>query len=260
MECQPEKGNPHVRMIDCHELPPRCGSGMVARCVVVSNMHGLQEELPALPGADVLVLCGSLLRISSAADASSMAKLAALNRWLGSHGDDIPERVVVAGCHDGACEELGPDKVRQLLTNAVYLHDEHHALQCGLLVFGSPRSIQQSEHSANHAFQEPGFEDLPEAILNAIPEGLDLLVTDGFPSGTTAEHGGSRRLLECVRSIRPTAHVYGGPCDAFGAKMLGKGGRAADKSVMLVNCCTTDTLYAVVNPPVVLDIPIRRID
>merc|ERR1712224_61609 len=120
----------------------------------------------------------------------------------------------------GACEELGAERVRQLLPNAVYLQDEHQILQCGLSVYGSPRSIRQSETSSGRAFQLAVLDDLPEAVVEAIPEGLDILVTHGPPAGTTKQLVGSKRLLDKVREIRPTAHVFGNTPEAFGAKSL----------------------------------------
>jgi len=250
-----------AHLLSARDLPPASESGLVVRCVVISDTHGLQDDLPSLPSADVLVLCGNLLLHGQGADEQTVAQLAALDRWLASHGSAIPERVVVAGCHDTACEELGAEKVQKLLPSAIYLQDEQRTLQCGLLIFGSPRSIQQSELPLNRAFQSPVTDELPEAVLNTIPDGLDLLVTHGSPlTGTTREYIGSKRLLQKVKALRPTAHVFGHCREGFGAKSLAAGRLASERSVVLCNCTNTDGFFAVVNPPIVLDIPIQSVD
>lgn len=254
------KADSSATIVSAGELPPADDIGMVVRCVAVSDTHGFHHDLPSLPKADVLILSGNLLLNSRRADKQAVAELAALDRWLASAAATIPERVVVAGSHDGACQELGPEKMQQLLPHALYIEDRHHTLECGLLIFGSPRSIAQSAESSNLAFQAAYRTDVPDTVIEAIPEGLDILITHGPPGppGVSLDgHFGSQALYEKVKDVRPTAHIFGHVPGAFGVGMLD---HVSEDRVVFANCVSTDAWYAVVNPPIVLDIPIQMID
>ncbi|CAE8591650.1 unnamed protein product [Polarella glacialis] len=181
-------------------------------------------------------------------------------------------KLVVAGNHDGALAVLGKEHARRLLSSCTYLQDEtvswhdcsffclflflfllslllfltYLLLQVkigGLRIHASPLS---SGHSGNAAFQgQGGYDEV--AAVEAIPPGLDVLITHGpAGSGKSALGRASQLLEERRRQACPRVHVFGHYHLGYGVRIEGCGA--------LVNASSADALFAVTNPPVVIDI------
>ncbi|CAE8682729.1 unnamed protein product [Polarella glacialis] len=151
-------------------------------------------------------------------------------------------KLVVAGNHDGALAVLGKEHARRLLSSCTYLQDETVKIG-GLRIHASPLS---SGHSGNAAFQgQGGYDEV--AAVEAIPPGLDVLITHGpAGSGKSALGRASQLLEERRRQACPRVHVFGHYHLGYGVRIEGCGA--------LVNASSADALFAVTNPPVVIDI------
>eukprot|EP00927_Polykrikos_kofoidii_P040133 TRINITY_DN34359_c0_g2_i1.p1 TRINITY_DN34359_c0_g2~~TRINITY_DN34359_c0_g2_i1.p1 ORF type:complete len:1252 (+),score=207.91 TRINITY_DN34359_c0_g2_i1:350-3757(+) len=100
--------------------------------------------------------------------------------------------------------------------------------------------------------------DAAERHWGQIPEGLDILVTHGPPSGVGdlhAEsggggppcHAGCPVLREHVRRARPTLHLFGHMHEGFGAYL------DDDSGVVHVNAASCTDRYLPLRPPIVVD-------
>lgn len=172
----------------------------VLRIVAVADTHGHQTDLGPIPEGDVFVHAGDLTRTGS------LDELAPVADWIAS----LPHRhkIVIAGNHDW-CFARDPEAARARLgPGVVYLEDEP-ATVAGLSVYGSP--WQPEFHG--WAFNLPRGRALAEKWAR-IPEGLDLLITHGPPSGLgdrawDGRATGCEDLLAALERVRPRAHLYG---------------------------------------------------
>ncbi|CAJ1347846.1 unnamed protein product [Effrenium voratum] len=185
------------------------------RLVFISDTH-LQHRDLDLPGGDILVHCGDVLLESRAANVRDLEILQDFQGWL----QQLPHRhkLLVAGNHDGALQELGVQRVRQLLPACRYLQDEHISLE-GLELYASPLSVGKS---GNAAFQPQGGYD-EAAAVEAVPEGLDLLITHG-PAGEGALGRASAPLEARLALVKPRAHVFGHYHLGHGIEAVAEGG------------------------------------
>ena len=222
--------------------PPKQLHGSV-RCVCISDTHLLHRSLK-LPDGDVLIHCGDVLLNSRSADAESLASITEFNSWLADQTH--LHKLVVAGNHDGALAAVGKDQARHLLNSCIYLQDEVVEVS-GLQFYGSPLSTGTS---ANAAFQQHGGYDITEAV-SKIPRGLDVLITHG-PAGDAGTSLGraSSSLTERRLIVAPRVHV-------FGHYHLGHGVCRTPEGILVVNASSADALFAVTNPPIVLDIALH---
>ncbi|CAK9113666.1 unnamed protein product [Durusdinium trenchii] len=174
----------------CHwkwlKRPPPPQEGCV-RCVCISDTH-LQHEDLHLPYGEILLHCGDVLLESRGLQASALEALRSFHRWIEQQPHQ--HKLLVAGNHDGVLQALGPERVQEVLPKCTYLQDQGIDLE-GLKLYASPLSMGQSP---NAAFQSHGGYD-ERAACEAIPEGLDLLITHG-PAGQGALGRASAALAE----------------------------------------------------------------
>ncbi|CAK9097148.1 unnamed protein product [Durusdinium trenchii] len=227
----------------CHwkwlKRPPPPQEGCV-RCVCISDTH-LQHEDLHLPYGEILLHCGDVLLESRGLQASALEALRSFHRWIEQQPHQ--HKLLVAGNHDGVLQALGPERVQEVLPKCTYLQDQGIDLE-GLKLYASPLSMGQSP---NAAFQSHGGYD-ERAACEAIPEGLDLLITHG-PAGQGALGRASAALAERICRVKPRVHV-------FGHYHLGHG--ISLQEVIEVNASSADALFAVTHPPIILDIQPRR--
>ncbi|CAE7206834.1 unnamed protein product [Symbiodinium pilosum] len=144
--------------------PPERIPGAV-RCVCISDTHLQHRDLHSpLPLGDILIHCGDVLLESRKATVEDMCDLTDFNNWLG--GLSHKHRLLVAGNHDGALQELRSLGVTRLLSHCTYLEDESIELE-SLKIHGSPLSAGTSP---NAVFQSQSGYDEAKAIA-AVPEG-----------------------------------------------------------------------------------------
>lgn len=209
------------------------------RLVIVSDTHE-KHELLDLPPGDVFIHCGDVLMANSFYTThTSLSKLRSFNMWLST----LPykEKVIIGGNHDACFQRFGKAALRRILSNCTYVENEFVELTCGLRVFGTPASIENSASSPNKAFQFSS-EDL-QKIVRTIPPQLDVLLT----------HGPVQSLgpgwIDYVRKHCTPLCIFGHIHEEHGAEKLG--------STIVVNASTMGRTFSPTNPSVVIDVPIR---
>ncbi|MCS6866407.1 MAG: metallophosphatase domain-containing protein [Gemmataceae bacterium] len=176
----------------------------MVRIVCVADTHGFHTHTHIPPG-DVLIHAGDCTRHGTLED------IDAFNAWLGTLPH--PHKVVIAGNHDFAFQEA-PTAARQRLTHAIYLEDAACTL-AGLTFYGSP----WTPTFFDWAFMLP--EEQLAAKWQAIPAGVDILITHGPPRGILdrthrGQSAGSATLFERVQIVQPRLHVFGHIHEAAG--------------------------------------------
>jgi Icc-related predicted phosphoesterase len=183
----------------------------VATVVCLSDTH-LKHAAIAVPRGDVLLHAGDCTK------RGTRSELEAFLRWYGAQ--PAAARILVAGNHDAVCEER-PALVRDLCQKAgvIYLCDEEVVVE-GLRIWGSPVTPRFRDMAFN---VERGA--AMRAVWEAIPTGLDILVTHGPPRGVgdrifLGTHVGCAELLERVKAVQPKVHVFGHIHEAHGEHSL----------------------------------------
>jgi len=209
----------------------------MTRLVCVSDTHNRQGQFD-VPDGDVLIHAGDLT------GRGSPVEVAAANDWLGRlpHAD----RIVIAGNHDFLFEDQNA-AARSLLTNATYLEDSATEVR-GLKFWGSP--WQPWFH--DWAFNLPRGPALAEK-WRQIPEGVDVLVTHGPPSGildetASGEHVGCEELRRRLDGMRtpPRLHVFGHIHESHGILRTPR--------TIFVNASICDVGYRPVQNAIVVDL------
>ena len=217
-------------------LPPRRG----VRIVAISDTHNLHEDLQNVPDGDVLIHCGDGLRRGGDEDA-----VRALGQWLASQPHAV--KVVTGGNHDATLEKLPRARVAELLGSDVsFVANEGFEIE-GIRIFVSPYSNANSSRSPNRAFQgDDVLAELRATLPAFAKEGLDVLVSHGPPAGILDKGAGSGALAELVCDTKPRYHIFGHQHNCFGTIVKGR--------TCFVNASSTDGLFALCKPPLVVDV------
>lgn len=193
------------------------------RCVCVSDLHEKHRSVD-VPAGDLLLVAGDLLLINRHfSTAYSEQKLADIAEWMRSL--PFKYKVLIAGNHDVAMEDLGAERVQEIFNDCTYLHDNGFQAD-GLSVWGTPYSRGDSKNSA---FQSDG-----DMRLSAIPENCDVLLT----------HGPLPKNVLSTKS--PRLHVSGHIHRKYGVRCEG--------ATLCVNASIMDGRYNPSHVPVVVDI------
>jgi Icc-related predicted phosphoesterase len=169
------------------------------RIVAVADTHTFEKDLGDIPDGDVFVHAGDLLR------GGTLDELGPVVEWIRSLPH--PDKVIVAGNHDW-CFLTDSAAARALLRETNYLQDSGTTLH-GARFWGSPWQPAYNDW----AFNLPRGRALAEKWAQ-IPEGVDILITHGPPSGfgdrgPVAGRMGCEELLQRVREVRPKLHLFG---------------------------------------------------
>ena len=161
------------------------------RIVIVSDTHGLHDELGTLEG-DLLIHCGDFENTAS------------IDAWFATQR--FEQIVVVAGNHDYAAAESSREDLR-VFYHAEYLEDT--TLEYGgLKIYGSPWMTMFEDS----AFYLQGNE-LQEK-WNAIPDDTDILITHVPPyqildTSRNGEPWGCKQLRERIEDLPLRFHCFG---------------------------------------------------
>ena len=209
----------------------------MARIVIISDTHGLQDYMDPIPDGDILIHAGDLTRNGT------LAELTSLNLFLAL----LPHqhKIVIAGNHD-FCFEQDKENARKALSGVKYLQDQTTRIM-GFKIYGSP----WQPRFGDFAFNLDRGEEIRKVWSN-IPEDTDILVTHGPPMGILDlplgenEGAGCKDLLDAVLKIQPKLHAFGHIHYGYGSLVRGK--------TTFVNASTCNEAYQPINAPVVVDI------
>lgn len=159
------------------------------RLIHLSDTHGLHEQLPDLPEADIVAHTGDITENGTIEEAEGFME------WFCS----LPYRhkIFIAGNHDmclyGANIEGLPDNVHYLCNEAITID--------GIKFYGVPMFLQDD--------LEGNFPDL----YSRIPDDTDVLLTHQAPLGILDEQDGINfgdyYLYKRVIDVKPKYHLFG---------------------------------------------------
>ncbi|MBX9671337.1 MAG: metallophosphatase domain-containing protein [Candidatus Obscuribacterales bacterium] len=207
------------------------------KIVAISDTHNHQVDLPE---GDLLIVAGDLT------GTGTLSQVAKFNDYLVSQAHKFTYRpIVIAGNHDFLFETDKSVAIQQL-SAADYIEDQLVTVN-GVKIFGSP----WTPTFFDWAFMKDRGEPIRH-YWNAIPEGLDLLVTHGPPWGILdfcGDHVGCADLLTIVTEELKTPPKY----HIFGHIHEGYGKHITDKTTFL-NVAICNERYKPVHPVTVFEI------
>jgi predicted phosphohydrolase len=216
------------------ELKP---NGKTIRIVVVSDTHGLHDQI-AIPPGDIFIHCGDFSRHAD------LSELRRFDEWLGT----LPHRhkIVIAGNHDLLFANGGLTGGQKLIKNAIYLKDSEIIIE-GVKIYGSPVTPK----IGCGAF-ELKSEIAREQTWRNIPDDTDVLVTHGPPHKTRDRikkgwEVGCEPLALRVRQVKPHLHLFGHIHEGYGVEE--KDGTIYANAAMLSEQGKAD------REPLVFDVP-----
>lgn len=161
----------------------------------VSDSHGKHNQLQ-IPKCDLFIFGGD-------ANITSFDKLLEFNKWLGTI--DATKKIVVAGNHDSAVEQMDYYQTCSFFTNATYLMN-NHAKVFGLKIFGSP----MSKEFRNWSFM--ANENKLQMYWDLIEPDTDIVITHGpafdwLDKNVDGENCGSVSLRNKLEELKIPYHI-----------------------------------------------------
>lgn len=201
------------------------GDISTVRIIHLSDTHGHNDKIPALPAADILLHTGDF------SNDGTPEEFASFDAWLLKAAGHIPHRFVILGNHDwrhrghkkgpSPAASLDPVAIRGLLKHGTIL--EHDAVEaCGVKIFGSGWCPWHSGGNPGDRADKTAWKSALGAAspkshrFDEIPAGLDVLMTHGAPANilcrleqTDLQWGGSKVLKTEVIRAKPSVHCFG---------------------------------------------------
>jgi hypothetical protein len=231
-EASPAAERP-LRRVHSQEVPLQ--EQDTIRLVIVSDTHQRHRTLGPLPSGDIFIHAGDIFMTNRMLTTQrSIEKLHEFNDWLSTV--PCPIRVVICGNHDQVVQDLGKDRVQEILTNANYLQNSLIEIS-SLKIWGSPLS---HGHSGNSAFQSSLFARETQERVKQMAheqETIDILVT----------HGPNPHLAKILQPR--LVHVWGHAHGAHGVH------RRRELPYLSVNASIMNTKYDPHQHPIVIDLP-----
>jgi predicted phosphodiesterase len=210
------------------------------KLVLLSDTHSFNGRMQhPIPAGDVLVHAGDL------ASRGTFAECQAALDWLNTA--PCEHIVVIAGNHDFAFEK--PAVKAQLDFGRVTYLENSAATVAGLKIWGSPVQPEFMDW----AFNVPRGPAIKK-YWDAIPGGLDVLITHGPPFGfldrsnpPMSEPLGCRDLFAAVMRAKPKLHVFGHIHGGYGFQHY--------DGINFVNASICDERYRPCREPWALEVP-----
>lgn len=208
------------------------------KIVCISDTHLRHRIYPIdVPECDLLIHSGDALSKGTEDELKDFAY------WFDSLS--AKRKIFVAGNHDWVFEKAPETAAKLLPKDVVYLEDELVEID-GLKIYGSPWQPEFCEW----AFNLPRGWPLRKK-WEAIPAGIDILVTHGPPLGILDysqfgnEHVGCADLRQELARIKPKLHCFGHIHGAYGT--------AVWAGTLFVNAALCDEQYVANHPPVIVE-------
>lgn len=209
------------------------------RIVAIADTHKEYKKLK-LPEGDILIHAGDfdVYRYDE--------ELKHLNWWLGEL--NFKYKIVIAGNHDGYCEDKSVRYIEQHLTNAIYLENTAITIK-DIKIYGSPITPKFGKW----AFMRERGKQI-NSYWQMIPKDTDILITHGPPyeilDKTSFHYGGKNAGCSDLRDIvlnkvRPKYHIFGHIHNGYGTKKI--------NGTTFINCSVMDEEYNLVNKPIIFN-------
>lgn len=227
------------------------------RIVCISDTHNRQLKDLKIPDGDILIHSGDF------SDTGTESNVEQFKQFLLA----LPHKhkIVIAGNHDlsfdketypstwkrfGHSRQFDSDALKATLSSVcTYLEDTSVEIN-GVKIYGSPWQPTFCDWAFNIERGPP-----IAAKWDAIPTGVDILITHGPPIGHGDLCSGGNRagcvdLLRVIQSrVKPKFHIFGHVHEGYGS--------TTDGTTVFINASTCTFKYKPTNPPVVFDIPCK---
>ncbi|XP_065910919.1 metallophosphoesterase MPPED2-like [Dysidea avara] len=242
-----------------HDVPKPDGH---IRMVCISDTHNRTDHMEVPPG-DILVHAGDFTNVGLEGDVRRFKEFLA----------KLPHKhkVIIAGNHDltfdldnydtlcktfaqhGHRNPLDAKKCRNILLDAgvcTYLEDSEVTIG-GYRIYGSPWQPEFCDWGFNLRRGEKCLEK-----WDLIPEGVDILITHGPPIGhgdlcSSQLRAGCVDLLHTIQTrVKPKYHVFGHIHEGYGI--------TTDGVTTYINASTCNLRYQPINPPIIIDLPVKQ--
>lgn len=208
------------------------------KIAIISDTHLRHLRYPIdVPECDLLIHSGDALINGSESELRQFVP------WFESL--KAKKKVFVAGNHDWIFEKENALARSLLPKDVVYLQDELVEID-GLKVYGCPFQPEFCEWAFNLKRGWP-----LRKKWEAIPAGIDILVTHGPPLGILDyshfgnEHAGCADLRQELSRIKPKLHCFGHIHGAYGTTTWA--------NTLFVNASLCDESYVANHPPIVVE-------
>lgn len=205
--------------------------------IVISDTHGLHNDLAALPKGDVLIHGGDFCERGDKGDAIEFLS------WFSNL--EYKYKILIAGNHDFVAARH-PNEFSQLIPPGItYLNDsgtkiEHwniwgSPVQPDLTgwAFGKPRGAAMNKH------------------WDLIPNDTDILITHTPPKGILDRSSrgytlGCEELAKRIDEVKPKVHIFGHIHASYGQKQ--------ENGILHINGSNIKTGVGIVNEPIVFEL------
>lgn len=208
------------------------------KVVCISDSHLRHVRYPIdVPECDLLIHSGDAL---SGGDEKELRLFAPWFEAL-----KAKYKVFVAGNHDWIFEKNRAPAEKLLPPGVIYLQDSQVEIE-GLKIYGSPWQPEFCDWAFNLTRGWP-----LRKKWEAVPAGIDILVTHGPPLGILdfsefgKEHVGCADLRQELGRIKPKLHCFGHIHGAYGTSVWAQ--------TLFVNASLCDESYVANHPPIVLE-------
>ena len=180
----------------------------------IADLHGYK---PVLPGGDILLICGDITA------SEKMVEWGQFFHWLKKQ--DYDEKILIGGNHDNFLSQCLSTEESKLFIEDYALQDEipsdDFTYLCnsginykGLNIWGTPYTSRfEGINPLCCAFTEENDDDLKKH-WDKIPLNTDILMTHSPPYSildktASNKKAGSKTLLDKVKEVKPSFHVFG---------------------------------------------------
>lgn len=211
------------------------------KLVIISDTHGLHDQVKDIPEGDVLIHCGDISNIGK------YHQIMEFLHWFNDHPHK--HKIFIAGNHDWLFDlapSMGKICTDYFQDSIIYLENSDVVIE-GKKFYGSP-IVPPFNHWAFNREDEERI-----SYWEKIPSNTDVLITHGPPrtildlSHYGNIHCGCQYLYqEVVNRIKPTLHCFGDIHEAYGL--------VTHNDTTFINASLLNQYYKVVNQPRVITI------
>ena len=227
-------GRLELQKVRSSELCEKSGVDTTRICFI-SDSHGLHGLIDALPpSCDLLVFCGDMFfKGRTCTNEEGLNTLVDFNNWVKKFNI---KTIVIGGNHDYHIEKFGRERVKEILSNCIYLMNESVTIR-NINIYGTPYS---APGSLNRAFQDENTRN--QAIEDINSNKYDLVVSH------------SNQIYKWVKML-PKVCAFGHFHRMYGAyQQSGDEGAASNDTALFICSSILDANYCLTNHPIVYDL------
>jgi len=172
---------------------------------VISDTHGLHDRITSLNKPFFNEVDGAGKMIIHAGDITedgTEAEVRDFLRWFAK----LPHqyKIFIGGNHDLFLEQSSLVAIGKMIPQGIYYLNNSGLIVEGIRIWGSP----VTPYFLGMAFNKKRGAEIKK-VWDNLPPLTDILITHGTPAGIMDGGFGCEDLLERVKEIKPTYHLYG---------------------------------------------------